>query len=105
MAQTWRTMTSGYWSDALNWGGTLPANDGTADLLFAQIGDPIKSHGFTTMDINWNVHSITWNSTSLDQGQTYINVPTPTQTVLTLQAGFSNVSGGIAHIYPDVAIP
>ncbi|MGB8166778.1 MAG: autotransporter-associated beta strand repeat-containing protein, partial [Chthoniobacteraceae bacterium] len=102
-AQTWRTMANVYWTEPSNWGGTVPANNGTADLVFSQVGDPIKSRGFTNMDANWNIRSLTWNSTALDNGKAYINAPS-TPTVLTLQSGLSNASGGSVQIYPDVVL-
>ena len=102
-AQTWRTTSGGAWSTAANWGGTLPTQDGTADLLFSQIGNPLFSRGTTTMDLDWNIRSVTWNATSLDSGRAQINGP-GAGTILTLQAGLTNGSGGRVEIYPDIVL-
>ena len=103
-AQTWRTASGSAWSTAANWGGTVPTQDGTADLLFSQIGNPLLVSGMTTMDLNWNIHSITWNATSLNNSSiARINVPFQ-NTTLTLHAGLSNGSGGQVEIYPNIVL-
>ncbi len=104
-AQTWRITSGSAWSTAANWGGAVPTQDGTADLLFSQIGNPLLVRGMTTMDLDWNIHSITWNATSLDNsGIARINVPALSTTTLTLQAGLNNGSGGQVEVYPNIVL-
>lgn len=101
-AQTWQR--SGVWSDPSSWGGTLPTNDGTANLIFAQIGNPLYSHNDATLDQNWNVNSIYLNSTFLDNGTGYIDTLVSTKTTLTIQGGLTNASGGVVYIYPNIVL-
>lgn len=102
--QTWRTINSGLWSDPANWGGTLPTNDGTADLIFSAVGDPIKVPGDTHMDLDWDIRSIYWNPTSLRRNEAYIRKPF-SGTTLTLRNGLNNQSGGRVEIHPDIVLP
>jgi autotransporter-associated beta strand protein len=99
--QTWQTTTGSNWSTAANWGGVLPANDGSADLIFSAAANPGLSNGDTTLDRNWNVNTLTWNATALDSGSAFIRKPV-SATTLTLQNGLSNLSGGRVVIQPNV---
>ena len=104
-AQTWRTTSDVAWSTATNWGGTLPTQDGTADLLFSQAGNPQFVKGVSSLDLDWNIHSITWNPTSLDAGRVTLEAASPaTRTTLTLQAGLNNSSGGGVVIFPNIEL-
>lgn len=101
-AQTWATVDNDNWSDAANWGGTLPANNGTANFVFSGTASPGKTHGTTDMDVNWNVNSIYWNSTSLDSGTADI---TNSAGTLTIQNGITNASGsGVVVIDPSIVL-
>jgi hypothetical protein len=52
----------GTFSQPNNWGGTLPANDGTAALLFASA----NPHGYSpTLDGNFDASSLTFNTSAL----------------------------------------
>lgn len=98
-AQTWRySGTNSLWSTPSNWGGTLPANDGTADLLFS-----LNSSFTSEMDQNWNIRSITWNPTALSGGQVALQSSTAALT-LTLQSGASNISGGQVSLNPGIVL-
>ena len=57
-AQTFQRVAGGSWMEPLNWGGTLPANDGSADLKFALSGLS------TTLDQDWSIRSMAWYSGS-----------------------------------------
>ena len=54
--------------------------------------------------MDWNINSITWNPTSLDNGKVQLDVPTPNLTTLTLQAGLDNGSGGQVEIRPNIVL-
>jgi autotransporter-associated beta strand protein len=92
-AQTWRTAAGLTWSQPENWGGTLPTDDGTADLLFSLPSNPNLSQGLSRLDRDWNIRSITWNPTALSNGKVVLDSPR-INSVLTLQSGLSNVSVG-----------
>ena len=95
--------TSGAWSTPSNWGGTIPANDGTADLIFS-MGGSLSSRGDTVMDLDWNVRSISWSATAADQnGLAFIEEPGVTNRVLTLQQGITNATARLT-IYPDLVL-
>jgi autotransporter-associated beta strand protein len=99
--QTWRTVSGTNWSTAANWGGVLPSQDGTADLVFSAVGDPSLTRGDTTLDADWNVRSLFWNSTALDSGNAYIRG----SSTLSLQNGLTNASGGHVTISPNIVVP
>src|SRR4051794_12541985 len=72
-AQTWRTQVGIAWTQPENWGGTLPTQDGTANLLFSQAGNLQLTQGTSTLNQDWNIGSITWNATALDAGKVTLN--------------------------------
>jgi fibronectin-binding autotransporter adhesin len=104
----WRTENGMNWSQPANWGGTLPSNDGTADLVFSQIGS-MSGRGKTFLDVDWNVRSLTWNPVSLDNGLAYIHTPvtppfTLPVTTLTVHTSVTNGSGGRVEIHPNLVL-
>ena len=70
--------------EPLNWGGTLPVNDGSADLEFALSGLS------TTLDQDWSIRSMVWNS-GLQGG---IDPSFGLDHTLTIFGGVTNASSG-----------
>jgi autotransporter-associated beta strand protein len=100
-AETWRTASGLFWTTPANWGETLPTQDGTADLLFSLAENPNFSQGTSTLNQDWNVRTITWNSTALSNGRVQLN---GMDTTLALQGRLSNVSGGRVEVYANVSL-
>lgn len=58
----WNGTASASWSATTPWsGGVAPANDGTADLTFTDLVNPLSS----TVNVNWSVHSLTFLNNGL----------------------------------------
>jgi autotransporter-associated beta strand protein len=97
-AATW-TFTGGTWGDSMNWGGTLPPNDGTADVTITRPALPYLSSGIIFLDGDYNVRSLTWTPASLYNNQAQILSTSTAQHTLTLQNGLTSTSGGWIQLY------
>jgi hypothetical protein len=70
---TWNCPTNGNWSVAANWtNGTVPDNDGTADIVLTNVNTGAGGHGNTTcVDQPWSVagvryaHQAVWGALNL----------------------------------------
>ncbi len=107
LAQTWNGSRTSYWNNPLNWSGNaLPANDGTADLVFAQVVDPSKPKGVCYLDANWSVHSLTFNAVFRPSptGTSWLYTATPGPYSLTVTGGVANTTGGTLNLAPGFVL-
>lgn len=100
--QTWNGRSGGNWTSAGNWIGGLPANNGTADLVFSAA---TSTGGVSTLNLDWDVHSILWNADALNGGQVRLQQQDGfSRKTLTIREGLTNASGGEVRIDADVML-
>lgn len=110
LGATYRTSNFGdAWETAANWGGAVPANNGTADLLFSMQGAAGVPTGVTMITQSWNVDSLTWNSLALSSSGTNTGtgflIASDSSKTLTLRGGgLSNLSGGRIEVSPNLVL-
>ena len=91
-AQTWNGSASNTWSNPANWTGGLPANNGTANVIF-----PTSSSQAYILDANWNVNTLTFSGNCL--WDVHLSSNSAPATVLTLQNGITNTI--VSSLDPD----
>lgn len=100
-AQTWKWSTGVDWSSANSWIGGVPTKNGTADVFFSDNTNP-GFVGYSYLDADWNVRSITWNSATQAGGKFSLE---GSNVRLTVQEGFTDTSVVTVNIIPAIVLP